>query len=550
MVRLHNERRKIMEQEQCSSKLEQRYIDFKNVQYTDITLWRLTALELLSLATLEKKPRMKVLALQSLAEHSFYVSNLEESLNYCLELIHLCEMMGYKNCLAQANNIIGGILVKQNNEVKALEHFLLALEYLEGSDNYLLRSSIYINIAELHSILKDYQEAMICYDIAENNLLEEYAMRGRNMEQRSIEQQIIKVQYLTKRCFTYCTMGEVIKAIKLRDQLLYIEKQNEFPFMKQLLTIIQAKLGYQLGEFEQFSRDIDDVMQVARNTQLFGILYDDYLDLLEIIIAREDYARVERMLEILKPTEVIYKSLSLMLHYYNVIIPYYRRNKKEELNEVYHSYYHLMKQRELKINESRILNIKSIISLEQEVDKQLKNEKEIRRLKLLSEHDALTGMANRYLLNEYCEQLFEENRRKKIEFGIIVVDIDFFKYYNDFYGHLEGDRCIKGIAEVVQRVSKDQFCARFGGDEFFVITSGLKEEELYLISDVIRKGTLDLKLLQTKEVSLRYVTVSQGICSSIPTNEQTYSDFIHSADMALYRGKKSERNSIYIGSLS
>lgn len=547
MVRLHNERRRIMEQEQCSSKLEQRYIDLKNVQYTDITLWRLTALELLSLATLEKSPRKRALALQSLAEHSFYVSNLEDSLNYCLELINLCEINGYKNSLAQANNIIGAILVKQNNEVKALEYFLLALEYLEGSHNYLLRSSIYVNIADLHSILKDYQEAIACYEIAEKNLLEEFAMRGRN--QRNIEQQIFEIHYLSKRCFTYCAMGEVMKAIQLRDQLLGME-QNELPLIKELLTIIQSKLGYKLGEFEQFNRDIDDVMQGARNTQIFGLLYEEYLDLLEKLITRADYARVERMLEIVKPTQVIVKSISLMLHYYQVIIPYYRITKKEELNEVYHNFYHLMKQRELKINESRILNIKSKISLEKEVEKQLKNEKEIHRLKLLSEHDALTGLANRYLLNEYCEQLFEENKRKKTEFGIIVVDIDFFKHFNDYFGHLEGDRCIKEIAEVVQRESKEQFCARFGGDEFFVITSGLKEEELYHMSDAIREGTLDLKFSQAKEVEMRYVTVSQGICSSIPMNEQTYSDFIHSADMALYRGKKTERNSIFIGSLS
>lgn len=534
-----------MEQEQCSSKLEQRYIDFKKVQYTDISLWRMAALELLSLATLEKKYRIKALALQSLAELSYYKYDLEESMEYCMELINLCETMGYKNCLAQANNLIGAILIKQNNEVKALDYFLIALEFLEGSDHYLLRSAIYVNIAYLYSVLGDYQESMICYDIAEKNLLEELTMRGRN-----IEYEINIVNYLSKRCFTYIAMGDLINAIKQRDQLQCIAKQDKIPFLKQLMSIIQSKLGYQLREFEQFCIDIEDVIQNARNTQLVCILYEDYLDLLEKLINRGDHNRIERMLEIMKPTDEIVKSHSLMLQYYHVIIPYYRITKNEDLNEVYKKFYYLMKQREFKINESRIMNIKTRLSLEKEVEKQVKNEKQLRRLKVKSEHDGLTGMANRYLLNEYCEQLFEENKRKKIEFGIIVVDIDYFKHYNDHYGHLEGDRCIKGIADVVQRVSNDQFCARFGGDEFFVITSGLKEEELYHICDSIREGTLNLKLPQTDEIAMRYVTVSQGICSSIPTDEQTYSDFIHSADMALYRGKKSDRNSIFIGSLN
>lgn len=533
-----------MEPKKCSTQIEECYQKLQKIKYKDITQWEAIAKELLSLAQAEKRARMTAVALQALAEHSFYLSNFEECENFCTELIALCDIVGYRSHLAQAFNLMGGICTKNSNEVKALDYFYLAIDSLRGTEYYLLRSSIYTNIGQLYTLLKDYEEALVSLEQAQKNLYEELKLRERNFEYL-----IYQVHYLTKCCLCYCAMGDIIKGIQTRKLLMELEGIEEVPFLNQTLSILQAKLGYQLGEFEQMKLEMDIIITNARKLQLFVMLYPNYLDLLDNLVSLDDYDRVERMVEVLEPTVLVSKSIPLMLRYYQIMISYYRKTKKEGINVLYYEFYELMKQRELKVRESRISNIKTRISLEHEMLKQQRNEREVKRLKSKSEHDVLTGLANRYLLNEYCEQLFEENRRVKSEFGIIVIDIDYFKIYNDFYGHLEGDVCIKGIAEVIQRFSHGQFCSRFGGDEFFVITSGLAEEVLYQMSEEIREGVLSLKLRQPEEVAMRYVTVSQGICSAIPIKDQTYSDFIHAADMALYRGKKAERNAIFLGNL-
>ena len=544
MARLHKEKDTNMEPKKCSTQIEECNQMLQKVKYKNITQWGVLAKELLSLARAEQRTRMTAVALQALAEHSYYLSNFEECENYCTELIALCDMVGYQSYLAQAFNLMGGICTKNSNEVKALDYFYLGLESLHGTEYYLLRSSIYTNIAYLYTLLKDYEEAQVSLEQSQKNLYEELKLKKPNFEYL-----IYQVHYLIKCCFCYCAMGDIIKGIQTRKILMELDGIQKVPFINQTLSIVQAKIGYQLGEFEQMKLEMDRIITNAGKLQLFVMLYPHYLELLENLVSLNDYDRVEKMIQVLKPTLLVSKSIPLMLHYYQIMISYYRRTNKEGIFSLYHEFYKLMKQRELKVRESRISNIKTRISLEHEMMKQKRNEREVKRLKSKSEHDVLTGLANRYLLNEYCEQLFEESRRKKSKFGIIVIDIDYFKVYNDYYGHLEGDACIKGIADVIKRFSHGQFCSRFGGDEFFVITSSLEEEVLYQMSEDIREGILSLKLRQPEEVEMRYVTVSQGICSAIPLKEQTYSDFIHAADMALYRGKKAERNAIFIGNL-
>lgn len=99
------------------------------------------------------------------------------------------------------------------------------------------------------------------------------------------------------------------------------------------------------------------------------------------------------------------------------------------------------------------------------------------RLLEKSETDALTRLANRFRLNDYLDQVFEKALSEQTPLAMEILDIDYFKQYNDNYGHQAGDECIKRIAKQLELMQNDMiFCARYGGDEFIILYQNMTEK--------------------------------------------------------------------------
>lgn len=105
-------------------------------------------------------------------------------------------------------------------------------------------------------------------------------------------------------------------------------------------------------------------------------------------------------------------------------------------------------------------------------------EKENEILLMRSETDAMTGLANRYRLTDHFDKALEKCRNQKKLLSVEILDVDCFKEYNDNYGHQAGDECIQAIASLLKKMEEDEpvFCARYGGDEFIIIYSGVEAE--------------------------------------------------------------------------
>lgn len=165
-----------------------------------------------------------------------------------------------------------------------------------------------------------------------------------------------------------------------------------------------------------------------------------------------------------------------------------------------------------------------------------------------AETDALTGLANRYRLTEYSQQLMDEALQEQVPFAIEILDIDHFKEYNDNYGHPAGDACIKQVADQLNKMQSRQiFCARYGGDEFIIIYKGFSREEVLAKARKLKKDIADLGLRHEYSESAPVVTISQGICVNIPINVNRSWDYLHQADNYLYEVKRKCRNGIGIG---
>ena len=168
------------------------------------------------------------------------------------------------------------------------------------------------------------------------------------------------------------------------------------------------------------------------------------------------------------------------------------------------------------------------------------------RLHLLATSDGLTHLANRYYFDNSMDKAWVTAQQAQIPLTLILLDIDYFKRYNDTYGHRAGDDCLRLVAKTIRRaVPKEAgMVARYGGEEFAVLlTSAEWGDGLQIARDIQRTIALENIPHQASPVD-PVLTVSQGIGSVIPTHEDPPSTLIEMADRALYRAKAQGRNRI------
>jgi diguanylate cyclase (GGDEF)-like protein len=176
----------------------------------------------------------------------------------------------------------------------------------------------------------------------------------------------------------------------------------------------------------------------------------------------------------------------------------------------------------------------------------IKLEKSNKILTRLSISDFLTGIANRRLLDETLEKEWRSGLRKKTPISIIFIDIDFFKPYNDNYGHQAGDECLKLISNVLRTYSRRprDLCARYGGEEFVILLPEFKLSEAVELAEKIRQDIHKLNIKHEFNKAAAYVTVSMGVAETIPSPNFKYMHLFELGDNALYTAKTAGRDRI------
>jgi diguanylate cyclase (GGDEF)-like protein len=171
---------------------------------------------------------------------------------------------------------------------------------------------------------------------------------------------------------------------------------------------------------------------------------------------------------------------------------------------------------------------------------------ETRLLNELAERDGMTGLYNRRIFDDYMQRIWRQSRREGTGVAIIFVDIDFFKIYNDLYGHQAGDDCLKKVAKCIARGAKRpfDFAARYGGEEFVLVLYGPPDDYARSVPEQIRRDVLDLQIPHGGSQAGRHVTVSVGLSFVTPETGRSLTGAIQTADEALYQAKREGRNRI------
>lgn len=192
-----------------------------------------------------------------------------------------------------------------------------------------------------------------------------------------------------------------------------------------------------------------------------------------------------------------------------------------------------------------IYNNKIDIFTKQKIIESKNNElkKMNQKLEQISGVDYLTGLYNRRKLSDILSSEWEKAIANNNIITIIMVDIDCFKGYNDTYGHVAGDQCIKAIADILIQFcsNKSAYAARYGGDEFCLILNGYKDYEVEMFIQELKNDVLFLKMKNVKSVKSEYITISCGFFADEIVKYSNAWELIGKADENLYANKKNSK---------
>ena len=195
--------------------------------------------------------------------------------------------------------------------------------------------------------------------------------------------------------------------------------------------------------------------------------------------------------------------------------------------------------------------IAAIETLE-DITEQKRLELELRRatqkLKQLAELDSLTKIANRRKFDEYLNFWWKQLMREQLPLSLIISDIDYFKLFNDAYGHQVGDDCLRAVAKAISLTFKRpaDLVARYGGEEFAVILPNTNTTGLIDLCELLKTNVQQIKITHERSLVSKYVSISVGASVMVPCKEYKSEVIINAADIALYEAKAKGRNRIII----
>ncbi len=496
--------------------------------------------QLLKLATEAEDNEALCEAYINICQCAYFCSDLDTAIKSAEKAVAIAEKYQLQEALASAHGMLAPIYTKQNIEATSIDHYHKAIFYLKKTKNYKKLSAMYSNLGAMYYNLEDYDKVLQCFETSSY-----YIELSKSSEGDYPAYNYHRLINCLNKALIYAKQGFYDK---IKEALPLIEEHKDKDYYDSILQNINAlyvKYYYGIKDYDSFYKWTDILISTAPKISYGADVLCDYFDIYDFLIELEAYTRAEALLEIINITAEEVQSDDITASCYHLQLLLYRRlNYTERAKELLPRYYSILKKLDGEMNLLPILRLKSYQKLEHEIMTRTHYQEELAILERQSAYDALTGLANRSFMNDYSESAFTRCINNKQNYGVIIIDIDHFKHYNDTYGHLAGDYCIMQVASIIKRVTQNHFSARFGGDEFFVITIGATVNEVEELCNEIQENLQALVARELGNSLYENITVSLGYYAAIPEKGQLLTDFNHSADTALYQSKSKGRNCI------
>ena len=470
----------------------------------------------------------------------FSLGRMSEAIDCMLMGEKIQKKYGYDDLLMKGYNITAIIYMVQSDDFLALDYYYKAMKIAKKHKNYVMLGMIYNNIGTL---INNNGDAVGAAEYFEKGM-EISHMKGEEDGGLTYSESQSYINISSK----YVELGDYLKAKEYLDKAVKGDKKYYIKHLRINIILAYATIYHKLGEDEVAYRECMKIFDNEQSSFFEIESYIGYIDIGEILIDMGYTKDAKRLLKIMeKVCEKEYTNArrkELCIRYIEL---YNKENNKEMSIYWCKEYYKVSEKCYEELRKTIITSIDNRQKLEDERVINIELSENNKELVKESQYDELTGINNRYGLTKEYNILNEEAYMNGYSICLAIFDIDYFKIYNDSYGHLAGDECLKSVANILKKCAgKDYYTVRYGGDEFIIMGINKSDNELKQFVDRLFNDMAKAHIEFGEHPFSDIVTISLGAVNVSAGEEYDISEFIHSADNALYKVKQNGKNSYYI----
>lgn len=464
-----------------------------------------------------------------LADYYMAKQDNENCMYYLYMAKTLSEKNNYEDLLIRIYHYYGMIHLNYSDYQTSVDYYFKALTLAKKANHATFTAAIYNNIANIFENAADLEEALVYY----KKSLETLQTQNNNLSYASKAITLTNLCNISYQCSKYEELITYFKKFKEIPESEFNDTMTFFYYFNKFLYLTS------IHQNNEALDELDTLMEMQSKMEDRLSVYQLFVYIGDILIEMNEKARAQHVLDIIQQSDPANEAMNTLRIIEMKIRFCEQFNLEYDLNNAYKEYYlaNLASINIIKKNSSD--GLKAKISLHQSNDERLQIQHQNRQLEQLMNIDELTNLLNRRFFDHYLIRQCSENKDHPL--GLAMIDIDCFKEYNDFYGHIEGDKILYEVGDTLNKFKRDNYhICRFGGDEFACIfeycdSSDIEEYLTQVYNDLYQK-----KLKHCKSYVAPYVTISTGfiMCSECPDIEF----LVRCADEELYNAKRRGRN--------
>ena len=442
------------------------------------------------------------------------------------------ELHNYEK-LVLSLNLMGVIYGAIGNETSAMDYFLEGLSYAMDYHFYEYTCLFYNNIGSRYQQLNCQEQAIDYFLRSESALVSTDIATDKHAAWSFVTFLNLANSYNELHCYE---LSE--KYLNKAGQYL---KNDIFDSYRYTFLIVQCRLYWCIGKKDFVRAHLNKLMESGENDKNTSDYIQDMLNLCNLLKEMEEYDNWRNLIFCISNYAEKQNSVYLFLVVTEMWMDYCKTvGNTARYQEACVTYAELCQKQKTITDREKASAIDIKIELcEKENERKLAEQK--------ANNDPLTGLGNRHLLETDILSVTKTAAVKKLPITIGILDIDCFKQLNDTYGHIQGDKCLKTVADILKTaVSKRGYAYRFGGDEFIILLETSDYAVIESIAQKIQTLLHEANFENINSTVIPELTMSQGYICFVPSRGETAKKAIRHADIILYEVKKSGKNSYKI----